>query len=252
MLRTRSHSSRSRGFVAALLFAAVALGAALAYAFATANRDSAQSSTQQQNATLASSVISQAANTQQAMNRVLANSYSGAELGFNGAPVNGVTYAAGNASCRDASGNISNNITDCSALRATTINGYDSQVFHPQGGGVLPPIPPGSAMAGVSPRVFVYARNQDIAGIGTGTAPFNTVIFLPNLKLGICQAINNQLHGDLLSTAPHVSNLTDAAAEGGTSVAGWTTVTTGNPRPEGCVQAGASGRYVYYRTVLVN
>jgi hypothetical protein len=112
--------------------------------------------------------------------------------------------------------------------------------------------------AGVNPYGYwVYRKNAvTLSGVGiAGTADYTMMV--AGLKLGICQQINNMLHGTLLSAVPPSIAAVDTAVVG--ALAGPPTIATptnaGNALSvtttwlNGCYKTNDT-HYVYIHTLL--
>lgn len=93
--------------------------------------------------------------------------------------------------------------------------------------------------------------NKGTAGNGIATAGVaDPMVILPNLRLDVCQRVNNLLYG----TSP-----TAAPPESGGALADWTGAATDGDLdgvaqgwPEGCVETSDGGQYVYFKVVQEN
>lgn len=84
---------------------------------------------------------------------------------------------------------------------------------------------------------------------GVGSSAKDSIVFLLNVKLAVCQQINKQLYGDAITDAPVVTNVA------GTSVAilAAATLTVTSGRATGCIAStDTTPVYIFYSTLAEN
>lgn len=136
-------------------------------------------------------------------------------------------------------------------------------LFNPTTGGTGDQPPPlrnmtDEAIAGSAPfsaAVSNYSYKVAVTGpLNVGTAVgLKYGVFLPGVKLAVCQAINNQLYSDALSATPVASGLAATAFVGVAAVnlTGGAMATGLSQRSEGCIGTTDANQYVYFKIVYV-
>lgn len=136
-------------------------------------------------------------------------------------------------------------------------------LFNPTTGGTGDQPPPqrnmtDEAIAGSAPfaaAVTSYSYKVAVTGpLNVGTvAGLKYGVFLPGVKLAVCQAINSQLYSDALAATPVASGLGVTSFVGGAAV----DLTAGamaaglSQRSEGCIGTTDANQYVYFKVLYV-
>jgi len=170
-----------RGNVLFLILIAVALFAALSYAVTSSSRSGGGDANDETNLISSSTITQYPASVRTAMIRMqVTDGVSNSEFEFNSPAGTGGTPVGA--------------YDDCTA-------GFAFCVFHPDGGGAT--FVPGSAdvMVSNAQEDWIFSSANEVQDIGRSsgtndTATDNTaevIAFLPGIKQGICQRINDQL-----------------------------------------------------------
>jgi hypothetical protein len=149
-----------------LILIAVVLFAALTYAITQSNRGSGNSSAREGNSVAASSVTQFPAAIRTGITRILMRGFAVTELRY----------------ARPA---------DATTEYATFTQ---QQVFHPDGGGVTWTDPDQQAVTAVADGQWHINSNTGTTAAGIGGAGADTIMFLTNVKGGVCEAIMRQLY----------------------------------------------------------
>ena len=213
-----------------LILIAVVLFAALTYAITQSNRGSGNSSAREGNAVGASSVTQFPAAVRTGVTRILMRGFA----------VNEVLYSRP---------------VDTAAYATTP----QQQVFHPDGGGVTFTPPDDQAVTSSAAATWVINSNAGTTVEGVGTAAADHVMFLTDVKGGVCQQIMNQLYGQG-AAIPAVSQTRTAivgtyAAATGTASGTGIALTAANGqgvagRAFGCFTTAAPVTNTYYHVLV--
>ncbi len=220
-----ARTSANAGFGTSAVLLVVVLIAAIGAFFAYSTRGSNVTSAQSTNSIGATTIIDQGTQMRSGFERMLANGSAASQVTFDTAATTGL--------------------------------------FNPTTGGTGDQPPPqrnltDEAIAGSAPfaaAVTTYSYKTGVTGpanVGTA-AGLKYGVFLPGVKLAVCQAINNQLYSDSLSATPVASGLAVTAFVGGAAV----DLTAGamaaglSQRSEGCIGTTSANQYVYYKVMYV-
>jgi hypothetical protein len=177
---TNQHKNQG-GNALFLILIAVVLFAALTYAITQSNRGSGNSSAREGNSVGASSVTQFPAAVRTGVTRILMRGFGVADLVYS-RPTDGASYTAPTAP-------------------VTT----QQLVFHPDGGGVTFTPPDDQAVTSLANATWVINSNAGTTVEGVGTATGDHVMFLTDVKGGVCQQIMNQLYGQGAAITAHPS-----------------------------------------------
>ena len=213
-----------------LILIAVVLFAALTYAITQSNRGSGNSSAREGNAVGASSVTQFPAAVRTGVTRILMRGFSVAELRYS-RPTDGASYT-------------------------TT---PQQQVFHPDGGGVTFTPPDDQAVTSSTAATWVINSNAGTSANGVGSATADHIMFLTDVKGGVCQQIMNQLYGQGAAipavTQTRAAIIGTYAAASGTANTNAIALTAANGqgvtgRAFGCFTTAAPVVNVYYHVLV--
>ena len=113
-----------------------------------------------------------------------------------------------------------------------------TDLFYPTGQYGNYQAPPTAAMANAATPQWLYNNNIAVAGVGTATA--DSVAYVPDVTLAVCQEVNRQMYGVITIDVPSVATI--SAMTSATTLA----VTSG--RASGCFVT-TDTKYIVYTTL---
>lgn len=258
--RLRQRGSALLAVVVAVI-AAVGLAAILAK---TGMSSGASWVTNMFNMNPAQDILTSADGVNDGFNAVVRGGQAIATVAFNGLAnaATDVLPSVNGPACLSAAGVLDQTASDCATLQPITIANYSSQIFLSAGGGATPPTVSGNMTN--SKQDWIYTSLELVDGSAAandlGTATPDVVMILRDVKLGVCEQINNNLWGDPINTVNlPLSGLANLAAivankkiVTAPSIAQITVSNIGSTagRPQGCVQ-NTDGTNLYYRALAI-
>ncbi len=218
---TLLRKQKQAGFIQAALLFGIALMTAILGGFALANRTPTSQTDSEQAKVNASVILKQASDLRDGVAR----------------------YASDNGA---------------SSISATLDFSTTSNVglFDPTAGYASPQIMPTSVFAtGATTTILApsataaghWHLNKTTVGNGLATVAADPMVVLPDIRLDVCQRINNILYGEAVTATPAAGTGALTTWTGNTN-AGISAVGAIANRPEGCV-ATSDTKYVYFKTV---
>lgn len=244
-----------RGNVLFLILIAVALFAALSYAVTQSTRSGGGDASKEKSLVSSASITQYPASIKTATVRMIVSG---------GVAVENLNFTKPAA--------FSNLIDpDVTTTGLTTANSVKNAVFHPKGGGATYTDGPSSVSSTGVAQAWVFNPRNAVRNVGTTAtsgidqATVDIIAFLPNMNVGVCQKIHEQLgmpystaSADLAANFPLITGVDIAtnmdyqtanngipASPGGALI----TSTVLDGQPQGCFRKAADN-YVYYHVIV--